>query len=71
MFAVEELALVQSATASNLVFLEVTLRYFNHAPLTSDFEFVANNTVYTSGIKSVSEKEYLVYEREMLQKVSP
>ena len=71
MFAVEELALVQSATASNLVFLEVTLRYFNHAPLTSDFEFVANNAVYTSGIKSVSEKEYLVYEREMLQKVSP
>lgn len=71
MFAVEELALVQSATASNIMFLEVTLRYFNHVPLTSDFEFVDNNTVIKSGTKALSNKDYLTYEREMLQRVSP
>lgn len=44
MFAVEELALIQAAAASNLVFLEVTLRYFNYAPFTPDFSFISNRT---------------------------
>lgn len=39
LFAVDEVAVVQSAAASNMVFLEVVLQYFNHVPLIQDFEF--------------------------------
>ena len=38
-FAVDEIALVQDAAASNMVFLEVVLQYYNHTPLIQDFEF--------------------------------
>ena len=40
MFAVESIASIQSSTASNLVFLEVILNYYNHSPLASDFQFI-------------------------------
>ena len=45
MFAVESIASIQSATASNLVFLEVTLQYFNHTPFASDFQFIDKRQV--------------------------
>ena len=45
MFAVDEVALVQDAKASNMVFLEVVLQYFNHVPLIKDFEFRGNLSV--------------------------
>ena len=70
MFAVEELAIVQSAAASNLLFLEVTLRYFNHAPIAADFEFVDSNSVVKYGTK-IGSNSYIQYEREMLQKITP
>lgn len=45
MFAVESIASIQSATASNLVFLEITLQYFNHTPFASDFQFIDKKQV--------------------------
>lgn len=68
MFAVEELAVVQSAAASNLLLLEVTLVYFNHAPLTADFQFVSNKVVTKAGVFTTSEgtikteRDYISYE---------
>lgn len=68
MFAVEELAVVQSAVASNLLLLEVTLVYFNHAPLAADFQFVSNKVVTKAGVFTTSEgtikteRDYLAYE---------
>lgn len=44
-FAVDELAVVQDAQASNMVFLEVVLQYYNHVPLIKDFEFRSNLNV--------------------------
>ena len=44
-FAVDEIALVQDAAASNMVFLEVVLQYYNHTPLIQDFEFRSNLNV--------------------------
>ena len=66
-FAVDEIALIQSAAASNMMFLEVTLRYFNHAPLASDFKFVDLNSVGSSDTVAISEDQFLKFEREMLQ----
>lgn len=71
MFAVEELAIVQAAAASNLLFLEVTLRYFNHAPLTADFLFVSNQVATASSTYAINEDEYVQYERDMLKFVTP
>lgn len=71
MFAVEELALVQSAAASNLMFLEVVLRYFNHAPVAADFKFVSNQVANSSNTIAVSENNYVQYEREMLNFMQP
>lgn len=42
MFAVDEINLVQDASASNMLFLEVVLQYFNHQALIQDFEFKSN-----------------------------
>lgn len=44
-FAVDELTVVQDARASNMVFLEVVLQYYNHVPLIQDFEFRSNLSV--------------------------
>ena len=41
-FAVDEISLVQDSSASNVVFLEVVLQYFNYTPLIKDFEFKSN-----------------------------
>lgn len=45
LFAVDEIAIVQDSKASNMVFLEVVLQYFNHVPLIKDFEFRSNLSV--------------------------
>lgn len=45
MFAVDEIAIYQDAKASNMVFLEVVLQYFNYIPLAKDFEFRSNLSV--------------------------
>lgn len=71
MFAVEELALVQSAAASNLMFLEVVLRYSNHAPVAADFKFVSNQVANKSGTMAVTKDSYVSFEREMLQFMQP
>lgn len=45
MFAVDEIAVVQDSKASNMVFLEIVLQYYNHVPLIRDFEFRSNLSV--------------------------
>lgn len=47
LFAVDEIAIVQDAKASNVLFLEVVLQYYNHNPLIKDFEFKSNLNVAT------------------------
>ena len=49
MFAVDEINLVQDAAASNMLFLEVVLQYFNHNALIQDFEFKSNLNVQVVG----------------------
>ena len=40
MFAIENIRVIQSATASNMVFLEVVLNYYDHTSFVSDFQFI-------------------------------
>lgn len=54
LFAVDEIAIVQDSKASNMVFLEVVLQYFNHVPLIKDFEFRSNLSV-ALGKKGIQE----------------
>lgn len=70
-FAVDELALVQSVTASNVMFLEVTLRYFNHSPLTPDFKFVSNRLVDLADSVYKSETESVKYDQPVVEKMEP
>lgn len=50
MFAVDEIGIVQDSKASNMVFLELVLQFFNHQPLISDFEFRSNLPISLSDI---------------------
>ena len=47
-FAVSELNLSTRAEASNIVFLELILVYFNHSPFIKDFKFAKYITIDTS-----------------------
>ena len=73
MFAVDEINLVQDASASNMLFLEVVLQYFNHQALIQDFEFksnlnfeVVNNSDYSK--MSGSEEQSKTTEKNANQK---
>lgn len=74
MFAVDEINLVQDASASNMLFLEVVLQYFNHKALIQDFEFKSNlnvqvvsNTDYNT-MMSDSEETKATVEKNANQK---
>ena len=54
-FAVDELAIVQDSKASNVLFLEVVLQYYNHLPLIKDFEFRSNLSVAVQDKKLIEE----------------
>ena len=66
MFAVDEINLVQDAAASNMLFLEVVLQYFNHKALIRDFEFKSNLTtqVVTDSEYGEEEDEEIVKKQE-------
>lgn len=66
-FAVEELALVQSAIASDIMILEVTLKYFNHAPLAADFKFVSNQVIS----KVITDNDNIAFPYDLLSEDPP
>lgn len=67
MFAIEETALIQSAAASNLMFLEVTLQYFNFANVASDFSFVDVNKYLESSVGTTEEGKEVQYDQKILK----
>lgn len=56
MFAVDEISLVKHATASNILFLEVVLQYYNHKALIQDFTFRSNLDIDVTTVKNQSEE---------------